>query len=57
MSSFTLTDTQLTGLGTDTLSGIERASLTGGAGNNTLDATRLHPRRRRRSTAEPATTC
>lgn len=37
-AGFTLTDTQLTGLGTDTLSGIERASLTGGAGNDTLDA-------------------
>ncbi len=37
--NFTLTDSQLTGLGTDTLSGIERATLTGGAGDNVLDAT------------------
>ncbi len=36
--NFTLSDTQLTGLGTDTLISIERAILTGGSGNNTLDA-------------------
>ncbi len=34
----TLTNTQLTGQGTDTLSSIERATLTGGASDNTLDA-------------------
>jgi RHS repeat-associated protein len=36
--SFTLTSTALTGLGTDTLSGIEQAILTGGTSNNVLDA-------------------
>src|SRR5262249_51671890 len=36
--NFTLTNTSLVGLGTDTLSGIEQASLTGGSGNNTLNA-------------------
>jgi Ca2+-binding RTX toxin-like protein/starvation-inducible outer membrane lipoprotein len=36
--NFTLSDTQLTGLGTDTLISIERASLSGGSGHNTLDA-------------------
>ncbi|WP_255144978.1 FG-GAP-like repeat-containing protein [Synechococcus sp. ATX 2A4] len=36
--NFTLSDSQLTGLGTDTLISIERASLSGGSGNNTLDA-------------------
>ncbi len=36
--NFTLSDTQLTGLGTDTLISIERASLSGGSGDNTLDA-------------------
>ncbi|MEQ1738691.1 MAG: FG-GAP-like repeat-containing protein [Methyloglobulus sp.] len=36
--NFTLTDTQLTGLGIDTLSGFERATLIGGAGDNVLDA-------------------
>ena len=36
--NFILTDTQLTGLGTDRLIGIERATLTGGAGANRLDA-------------------
>ncbi|WP_295622784.1 FG-GAP-like repeat-containing protein [uncultured Lamprocystis sp.] len=36
--NFTLTDTQLTGLGTDRLTGIERATLTGGVGANRLDA-------------------
>ncbi len=36
--NFALTDSQLTGLGTDVLSGFEAASLTGGAGANTLDA-------------------
>jgi Ca2+-binding RTX toxin-like protein len=34
----TLTSTQLTGLGTDSLAHIEEASLTGGSGANTLDA-------------------
>jgi Ca2+-binding RTX toxin-like protein len=40
-SDFTLTDTQLviTGQGTDSLSGIEEAQLTGGASDNTFDAT------------------
>lgn len=38
-ANLTLTDTQLLGIGTDTLVGIESASLTGGAGNNTLTAT------------------
>lgn len=33
-----LTDTSLTGMGSDTLAGIELALLTGGIGNNTLDA-------------------
>jgi Ca2+-binding RTX toxin-like protein len=37
-ASQTLTDTQLTGNGTDTLSSIEQAILTGGASNNTLNA-------------------
>jgi len=36
--NFTLTNTALTGLGTDTLSGIEQASLTAGPGHNDLDA-------------------
>lgn len=36
--NFTLDDDQLTGLGMDTLISIERVSLTGGSGNNTLDA-------------------
>jgi len=36
--NFTLSDTQLTGLGTDTLLSIERASLSGGSGDNTLNA-------------------
>jgi Ca2+-binding RTX toxin-like protein len=36
--NFILSDGQLIGLGTDTLISIERASLTGGSGNNTLDA-------------------
>ncbi|MEL7011094.1 MAG: calcium-binding protein, partial [Cyanobacteria bacterium J06588_4] len=35
---FTLTDTSLTGLGTDTISEIELARLQGGAGDNQLDA-------------------
>lgn len=35
--NFTLTNTSLTGLGTDTLAGIERARLTGGPGANELD--------------------
>ena len=35
---FTLTDTQLTGLGTNTIRNIELARLQGGMGNNTLDA-------------------
>jgi Ca2+-binding RTX toxin-like protein len=35
---FVLTDTSLVGLGTDTLISLEQAQLTGGAGNNTLDA-------------------
>ena len=35
---FVLTDTSLTGLGVDTLIGFENALLTGGAGNNTIDA-------------------
>jgi Ca2+-binding RTX toxin-like protein len=36
--NFTLTNTSLTGNGTDSLTGIERAILTGGASNNTLNA-------------------
>lgn len=36
--SFVLTNSSLAGLGTDQLSGIEQASLTGGVGNNILDA-------------------
>ncbi|BAZ49482.1 hemolysin-type calcium-binding region [Nostoc sp. NIES-4103] len=36
--NFTLTDTQLIGLGTDILTGIERVTLTGGIGDNILDA-------------------
>lgn len=36
--NFTLTNTALTGLGTDILSGIEQASLTAGPGHNDLDA-------------------
>jgi Ca2+-binding RTX toxin-like protein len=36
--NFILTNTSLTGNGTDTLSSIELASLTGGAGNNILNA-------------------
>jgi Ca2+-binding RTX toxin-like protein len=36
--NFTLTDTGLTGLGSDSLTSIERAHLTGGASKNTLDA-------------------
>lgn len=35
--NFTLSNTSLTGLGTDVLSGIERASLTGGPGDNTFN--------------------
>ena len=35
---FTLTDTRLTGLGTDTLIGIEQGVLIGGPGDNRLDA-------------------
>lgn len=37
-TNFILTNTSLTGNGTDTLKRIEEASLTGGASNNTLDA-------------------
>ena len=37
-ADFTLTATQLVGLGTDTLDGIEEAHLIGGPGANTLDA-------------------
>jgi len=36
--NFTLTNTTLTGLGSDTLSGIELASLTAGPGHNDVDA-------------------
>ncbi len=36
--NFTLTDNSLTGLGTDILSGIEQAQLTGGTGKNTINA-------------------
>ncbi len=36
-TNFVLTSTQLTGLGTDSLSGVEQVSLTGGAGNNQFD--------------------
>lgn len=37
--NFTLGASTLTGLGSDTISGIELARLTGGASNNTIDAT------------------
>ena len=37
-ASFKLTDTRLTGVGTDKLASFEQAELTGGAGNNKLDA-------------------
>ncbi|MFM8332725.1 MAG: beta strand repeat-containing protein [Candidatus Methylumidiphilus sp.] len=37
-ADFALTDTRLTGLGTDTLSNIDCAALIGGAGGNRLDA-------------------
>ncbi len=37
--NFVLSNTLLTGLGTDTLVGLEVANLTGGTGNNQLDAT------------------
>lgn len=37
-TNFTLTATSLTGLGSDTLVGLERAILVGGASNNTIDA-------------------
>ncbi|MBI1315205.1 hypothetical protein GC176_28270 [bacterium] len=37
-ANFTLTDTSLTGLGTDSLTSIEQAVLTGGASANTIDA-------------------
>jgi Ca2+-binding RTX toxin-like protein len=36
--NFVLTNTKLTGLGTDSVSGIEQAIITGGDGNNTIDA-------------------
>ena len=36
--NFTLTDSALTGLGTDSLAGLEEATLTGGAGDNSIDA-------------------
>jgi Ca2+-binding RTX toxin-like protein len=36
--NWTLSNTQLTGLGTDSLSDMEQGSLTGGAGNNTINA-------------------
>ncbi len=36
--NFTLTNTQLVGLGSDSFSNIERVTLTGGISNNTLDA-------------------
>jgi trimeric autotransporter adhesin len=39
--NFTLTDTQLTGNGTDSLNSIEKAHLIGGIGNNTIDATQF----------------
>ena len=38
-ANLTLTNTQLVGVGTDALIGIETANLTGGAGDNTLTAT------------------
>jgi Ca2+-binding RTX toxin-like protein len=37
--NMTLSDTSLAGLGSDLLASIEQASLAGGAGNNTIDAT------------------
>ncbi len=38
-ANLTLTNTQLLGIGTDTLTGFESASLTGGSGNDTLTVT------------------
>lgn len=38
-ANLTLTNTKLTGIGTDTLAGFESANLTGGDGDNTLTAT------------------
>ena len=38
-ANLTLSNTQLLGIGTDVLIGFESANLTGGAGNNTLNAT------------------
>ena len=38
-ANLTLTNTQLVGVGTDTLAGFESANLTGGPGNNALTAT------------------
>jgi Ca2+-binding RTX toxin-like protein/cyclophilin family peptidyl-prolyl cis-trans isomerase len=38
-TNWTLTDSTLSGLGNDTLNSFEQASLTGGLGNNTIDAT------------------
>jgi Ca2+-binding RTX toxin-like protein len=40
-ADFTLTDTQLAGQGADSLSGVERAVLTGGDGDNRLDAAKF----------------
>ncbi|HEX3152259.1 MAG TPA: calcium-binding protein [Gemmataceae bacterium] len=40
-SSYRLTDALMVGQGTDTLSGIEHAQLTGNASNNTIDATKF----------------
>ena len=40
-AGLTLTDTQLTGQGTDTHSGFETALLIGGAGNNVFDASKV----------------
>lgn len=42
---FTLTPTTLTGLGTDTLAGIESAALTAGSGANTFTLSRLTGKR------------
>jgi Ca2+-binding RTX toxin-like protein len=40
--SWTLTETSLTGEGTDVLASVEQAQLTGGGGNNTINASTFH---------------
>ncbi len=43
-ADFVLTDTRLTGLGTDTLNNIDQAALVGGGGSNVMDTTEFHGR-------------